>query len=189
MRYQIPQMFEAGAAKCAIVNMASIHGTVAAWSMEVIPPSDRLLRDAARRTAAPLPPWPVLCTGSAGMRRIHRFFLWARRPNLRAQWAPDEESGTRGALRGDPRAGPHRHMTVNRVLQIKNAATTSLHFTRVDVHYFVGTGHPPSGHPKEFAGATAPQVSIKMRTSALTLHPSGLSSKCLSSCGGIRAGG
>ncbi|MFF1251575.1 SDR family NAD(P)-dependent oxidoreductase [Pseudarthrobacter sp. NPDC058329] len=30
MRYQIPQMLEAGAAKCAIVNMASIHGTVAA---------------------------------------------------------------------------------------------------------------------------------------------------------------
>ncbi|WP_104044829.1 hemerythrin domain-containing protein [Arthrobacter sp. ZGTC412] len=28
-------------------------------------------------TAAPLPPGPVLCTGSAGMRRIHRFFLWA----------------------------------------------------------------------------------------------------------------
>lgn len=30
MRYQIPQMLEAGAAKCSIVNMASIHGTVAA---------------------------------------------------------------------------------------------------------------------------------------------------------------
>lgn len=30
MRYQIPAMLEAGAAKCAIVNMASIHGTVAA---------------------------------------------------------------------------------------------------------------------------------------------------------------
>jgi NAD(P)-dependent dehydrogenase (short-subunit alcohol dehydrogenase family) len=30
MRYQIPQMLEAGAGKCAIVNMASIHGTVAA---------------------------------------------------------------------------------------------------------------------------------------------------------------
>lgn len=28
-------------------------------------------------TAAPLPPGPVLCTGSAAMRRIHRFFLWA----------------------------------------------------------------------------------------------------------------
>ena len=28
-------------------------------------------------TAAPLPPGPILCTGSAGMRRIHRFFLWA----------------------------------------------------------------------------------------------------------------
>ena len=28
-------------------------------------------------TAAPLPPGPVLCTGTAGMRRIHRFFLWA----------------------------------------------------------------------------------------------------------------
>jgi Hemerythrin HHE cation binding domain len=28
-------------------------------------------------TAAPLPPGPVLCTGSASMRRIHRFFLWA----------------------------------------------------------------------------------------------------------------
>lgn len=28
-------------------------------------------------TAAPLPAGPVLCTGSAGMRRIHRFFLWA----------------------------------------------------------------------------------------------------------------
>ena len=30
MRYQIPAMLEAGAGKCAIVNMASIHGTVAA---------------------------------------------------------------------------------------------------------------------------------------------------------------
>ncbi len=28
-------------------------------------------------TAAPLPPGSVLCTGSAAMRRIHRFFLWA----------------------------------------------------------------------------------------------------------------
>jgi hypothetical protein len=28
-------------------------------------------------TAAPLPPGPVLCTGTAGMRRIHRFFLWS----------------------------------------------------------------------------------------------------------------
>jgi NAD(P)-dependent dehydrogenase (short-subunit alcohol dehydrogenase family) len=30
MRYQIPAMLEAGANECAIVNMASIHGTVAA---------------------------------------------------------------------------------------------------------------------------------------------------------------
>ena len=30
MRYQIPAMLRAGAKKCAIVNMASIHGTVAA---------------------------------------------------------------------------------------------------------------------------------------------------------------
>ena len=30
MRYQIPAMLKAGAAHCAIVNMASIHGTVAA---------------------------------------------------------------------------------------------------------------------------------------------------------------
>ncbi|MDR8018128.1 SDR family NAD(P)-dependent oxidoreductase [Nesterenkonia aerolata] len=30
MRYQIPAMLEAGAADCAIVNMASVHGTVAA---------------------------------------------------------------------------------------------------------------------------------------------------------------
>ena len=30
MRYQIPAMLEAGAAECAIVNMASIHGMVAA---------------------------------------------------------------------------------------------------------------------------------------------------------------
>lgn len=30
MRYQIPAMLDAGAAECAIVNMASIHGTVAA---------------------------------------------------------------------------------------------------------------------------------------------------------------
>lgn len=28
-------------------------------------------------TAAPLPPGPILCTGSAAMRRVHRFFLWA----------------------------------------------------------------------------------------------------------------
>ena len=28
-------------------------------------------------TAAPLPPGPVLCTGTAAMRRVHRFFLWA----------------------------------------------------------------------------------------------------------------
>ena len=30
MRYQIPEMLKSGAAKCAIVNMASIHGMVAA---------------------------------------------------------------------------------------------------------------------------------------------------------------
>lgn len=30
MRYQIPEMLKAGAQECAIVNMASIHGTVAA---------------------------------------------------------------------------------------------------------------------------------------------------------------
>jgi NAD(P)-dependent dehydrogenase (short-subunit alcohol dehydrogenase family) len=30
MRYQIPAMLDAGAEKCAIVNMASIHGAVAA---------------------------------------------------------------------------------------------------------------------------------------------------------------
>jgi NAD(P)-dependent dehydrogenase (short-subunit alcohol dehydrogenase family) len=30
MRYQIPQMLAAGALNCAIVNMASVHGTVAA---------------------------------------------------------------------------------------------------------------------------------------------------------------
>ncbi|UNX56504.1 glucose 1-dehydrogenase [Georgenia sp. TF02-10] len=30
MRYQIPEMLSAGAERCAIVNMASIHGTVAA---------------------------------------------------------------------------------------------------------------------------------------------------------------
>jgi NAD(P)-dependent dehydrogenase (short-subunit alcohol dehydrogenase family) len=30
MRYQIPEMLKAGAERCAIVNMASIHGTVAA---------------------------------------------------------------------------------------------------------------------------------------------------------------
>jgi len=30
MRYQIPAMLDAGASKCAIVNIASIHGTVAA---------------------------------------------------------------------------------------------------------------------------------------------------------------
>jgi NAD(P)-dependent dehydrogenase (short-subunit alcohol dehydrogenase family) len=30
MRYQIPAMLRAGAGNCAIVNMASIHGTVAA---------------------------------------------------------------------------------------------------------------------------------------------------------------
>lgn len=30
MRYQIPQMLQAGAQNCAIVNMASVHGTVAA---------------------------------------------------------------------------------------------------------------------------------------------------------------
>ncbi|PNI09712.1 short-chain dehydrogenase [Arthrobacter sp. AFG7.2] len=30
MRYQIPRMLEAGAQRCAIVNMASIHGAVAA---------------------------------------------------------------------------------------------------------------------------------------------------------------
>ena len=30
MRYQIPEMLKAGAARCAIVNMASIHGMVAA---------------------------------------------------------------------------------------------------------------------------------------------------------------
>lgn len=28
-------------------------------------------------TAAPVPPGPVLSTGSTGVRRVHRFLLWA----------------------------------------------------------------------------------------------------------------
>lgn len=43
-------------------------------------------------TAAPLPPGPVLCTGTAGMRRIHRFFLWAygEAPGLVRSVAPGD---------------------------------------------------------------------------------------------------
>ena len=115
--------------------------------------------------------------------------IMARRPNWRAQWAPDEESGTRGALRGDPRAGPHRHTTVNRVLQTKNAATRSPHFTRISVHYFVGTWHPPLGHPKEFAGATAPQVSIKCEPQHSLCTRRGYPQSAYPVAGGIRAGG
>jgi hypothetical protein len=41
------------------------------------PSDDRFFTMQPAETAAPLPPGPVLCTGSEGMRRIHRFFLWA----------------------------------------------------------------------------------------------------------------
>jgi hypothetical protein len=43
-------------------------------------------------TAAPLPAGPVLCTGTAGMRRIHRFFLWAysEAPGLVRSAAPGD---------------------------------------------------------------------------------------------------
>ncbi|QDG66107.1 MULTISPECIES: hemerythrin domain-containing protein [unclassified Pseudarthrobacter] len=43
-------------------------------------------------TAAPLPPGPVLCTGTAAMRRIHRFFLWAydEAPGLVRSVAPGD---------------------------------------------------------------------------------------------------
>ena len=43
-------------------------------------------------TAAPLPPGPVLCTGTAGMRRIHRFLLWAysEAPGLVRSAAPGD---------------------------------------------------------------------------------------------------
>jgi hypothetical protein len=43
-------------------------------------------------TAAPVPPGPVLCTGTAGMRRIHRVFLWAydEAPGLVRSAAPGD---------------------------------------------------------------------------------------------------
>lgn len=52
-------------------------------------------------TAAPLPPGPVLCTGTAGMRRIHRFFLWAydEAPGLVRSTASGD--ATRAAYVGD----------------------------------------------------------------------------------------
>ncbi|MFF2824202.1 hemerythrin domain-containing protein [Arthrobacter koreensis] len=52
-------------------------------------------------TAAPLPPGPVLCTGTAAMRRIHRFFLWAydEAPGLVRSTASGD--ATRAAYVGD----------------------------------------------------------------------------------------
>ena len=43
-------------------------------------------------SAAPVPSGPVLCSGSAGMRRIHRFFLWAydEAPGLVRSAAPGD---------------------------------------------------------------------------------------------------
>ena len=41
------------------------------------PPMNEFFTMHPGETAPPLPPGPVLCTGTAGMRRIHRFFLWA----------------------------------------------------------------------------------------------------------------
>ena len=43
-------------------------------------------------TAPPLPSGPVLCTGSATMRRVHRFFLWAyaEAPGLVRSAAPGD---------------------------------------------------------------------------------------------------
>ena len=43
-------------------------------------------------TAAPVPPGPVLCTGTAAMRRIHRVFLWAydEAPGLVRSAAPGD---------------------------------------------------------------------------------------------------
>ena len=43
-------------------------------------------------SAAPVPSGPVLCSGSAGMRRIHRFFLWAydEAPGLVRSVAPGD---------------------------------------------------------------------------------------------------
>ncbi len=56
-------------------------------------------------TAAPLPPGPILCTGSATMRRVHRFFLWAydEAPGLVRSAAPGDtaRSGYVGEVLGN----------------------------------------------------------------------------------------
>ncbi len=52
-------------------------------------------------TAAPIPAGPVLCMGTAAMRRIHRFFLWAydEAPGLVRSTAPGDTA--RAAYVGD----------------------------------------------------------------------------------------
>ena len=70
MRYQIPAMLEAGAEKCAIVNMASIHGSVAAIGNGAYTaakqPHPRDSGD-TQGQEPPRPPWPARGGGPPGV--------------------------------------------------------------------------------------------------------------------------
>jgi NAD(P)-dependent dehydrogenase (short-subunit alcohol dehydrogenase family) len=67
MRYQIPAMLEAGPEKCAIVNMASIHGAVAVFGHSAYTASKHAVVGLTRNAAAEYAPkgLRINCVGPA----------------------------------------------------------------------------------------------------------------------------
>jgi len=99
MRYQIPAMLRAGAAGCAIVNMASIHGAVAALGNSAYTASKHAVVGLTRNAAAEYGPQGlrINCVGPAyietpllaGLPAEFRAALVARHP-LGRLGRPDE---------------------------------------------------------------------------------------------------
>jgi NAD(P)-dependent dehydrogenase (short-subunit alcohol dehydrogenase family) len=90
MRYEIPAMLQAGAGDCAIVNMASIHGAVAAIGNSAYTAAKHAVVGLTRNAAAEYGPQGlrVNCVGPAyietpllaGLPSDHRTALVARHP-------------------------------------------------------------------------------------------------------------
>ncbi len=99
MRYQIPAMLSAGAGRCAIVNMASIHGTVAALGNGAYTAAKHGVVGITRNAAAEY--------GPQGLRINCEWVLRTSRPRclpacLRSS-GPRSSSGTRSADSVNPR--------------------------------------------------------------------------------------
>lgn len=90
MRYQIPAMLKTGAAQCAIVNMASIHGAVAAIGNSAYTAAKHGVVGLTRNAAAEYGPQGlrINCVGPgyietpllAGLKEEHRAALVAKHP-------------------------------------------------------------------------------------------------------------